>query len=183
MHGADSGMWPRIPPARPRPLRCDARTPLVVHVSITRSSGGARAQSARPATGIVATGKVVMAEMTWQAGELLIALEIISRGNGFRQIAFTASRGGFRASRAAYVDDDDLELFTGAVERLWKSLNGQAELLGDYGTEFTLRLTMLSAGHVKVDVEVNETFAELRLESETDQTFLPALHDGLLALV
>lgn len=123
-----------------------------------------------------------MAEMAWRAEELLIAVEVTARGNGYRQILFTASRGGFSATRAAFLDDDALELFADEVERMWKTLSGQAELLGDYGTEFTLRLTMLPTGHVKVDVEVNDTLAEMRLEADTDQTFLPALHDGLLAL-
>jgi hypothetical protein len=120
--------------------------------------------------------------MTWRAGELLIAIEATSPGKGFQQIIFTASRGGFSATRVAFLGDDALELFTAGIEQMWKTLAGEAELLGDYGTEFTLRLTMLSAGHVKVNVEVNETFAELRLEGETDQTYLPGLHEALLTL-
>jgi hypothetical protein len=120
--------------------------------------------------------------MTWRAGELLITIEATSRGKGFQQITFTASRGGFNATRAAFLDDDALALFTAGIDQMWKTLAGEAELLGDYGTEFTLRLTMLPAGHVKVDVEVNETFAELRIEGETDQTYLPGLHEALLTL-
>jgi hypothetical protein len=100
----------------------------------------------------------------------------------YRQIIFTASHGGFTAARTAYLDDDALDLFTAGIERMWKTLTGEAELLGDYGTEFTLRLTMLTAGHVKAHVEVNDTFAELRIEAETDQTHLPSLHDALQSL-
>jgi hypothetical protein len=66
---------------------------------------------------------------------------------------------------------------------MWKNLAGSAELCGEYGAEFSLRLTALPGGHVKVQVEVNDSYARLQLESETDQTFLPALHDALLTLV
>jgi hypothetical protein len=70
----------------------------------------------------------------------------------------------------------------GQVDRMSTTLTGTAELLGDYGTEFTLRLAMLSAGHVNVRIEVNHTFAELRIEDETDQTYMPGLREALLSL-
>lgn len=123
-----------------------------------------------------------MAEVNWRSGELLIALEATGRGEGFRQVIFTASRGGFTAAREAFIDDDDLELFIAGIDRMSTTLGGQAELLGDYGTEFTLRLTMQPDGHVKVHVEVNHTFAELHIEDDTDQTYLTGLRDALLSL-
>jgi len=41
---------------------------------------------------------------------------------------------------------------------------------------------MTGGGHVDIHVEINQPRANLRIEAQTDQTFLPALHDGLLAI-
>ena len=49
------------------------------------------------------------------------------------------------------------------------ALAGEAELLGDYGTEFSLRLTTQLGGHVKVNVEVNQTFAEQHIDDQIDR--------------
>lgn len=122
-----------------------------------------------------------MTEASWRSGELLISLEATGRGEGYRRVIFSATGGGFTAARVACIDDD-LELFIAGIEHMSTTQTGHAELLGDCGTEFTLKLTILPDGRVKVYVEVNHTFAELHIEDETDQTYPPNLRDALLSL-
>jgi hypothetical protein len=65
---------------------------------------------------------------------------------------------------------------------MWQHLTGTAELYGEHGIEFSFKLAMTDGGHVDIDVDLNQPWANLQIEAQTDQTFLPALHDGLLAV-
>lgn len=65
---------------------------------------------------------------------------------------------------------------------MWQDLAGTAELNGDYRVDFSVKLAMRRGGHVDIEIEINQPWASLRIEAETDQTYLPALRDGLLAI-
>jgi hypothetical protein len=67
---------------------------------------------------------------------------------------------------------------------MWQDLTGDAELVGEHGVDFSIQLTMGPGGHVDVRITINEVWGEghLQLEARTDQTFLPALRDGLLSI-
>lgn len=65
---------------------------------------------------------------------------------------------------------------------MWQHLTGTAELAGEHGVDFSIRLAMGSGGHVDIDIEINQPWATLRIEAQTDQTYLPNLREGLLAL-
>lgn len=45
--------------------------------------------------------------------------------------------GIFTAAREVFIDDDDLELFIAGIDHISTTLAGQAELVGDYGTDQT----------------------------------------------
>jgi len=126
--------------------------------------------------------EVAVAAMALRTAGLEITLEVVSAGPGYQKVTFAASCAGFRGSCTSWLDAGDLERFAGQVHRLWQDLVGSAELIGEHGTDFSLRLTAGGGGHLGVRVEVNDTFARLQLESQTDQTFLPMLHDSLLSL-
>jgi hypothetical protein len=65
---------------------------------------------------------------------------------------------------------------------MWQHLTGTAELNGEHGIEFSLKLTMTSGGHVDIHIQISQPWADLHIDAQTDQSFLPALHDGLLAI-
>jgi hypothetical protein len=124
----------------------------------------------------------LVAEMTWQAGDLSVAIQTSPSRNGYQQVVITATRDGFSATRDSWIDAGDIDRFADQVHHTWQHLSGTAELYGEHGTEFSLKLTMTGGGHVDIHIEINQPWASLRIEAQTDQTFLPALHDGLLAI-
>jgi hypothetical protein len=65
---------------------------------------------------------------------------------------------------------------------MWQDLAGTAELVGEHGVDFSIRLAMSSGGHVDIDITINEVWGNLQLHARTDQTFLPALHEGLQSI-
>jgi hypothetical protein len=129
-----------------------------------------------------ATGAELMAEMTWQSCDLSIRLETKPSRHGYQQVVVSVTRGGFSAARESLLDAGDIARFAGQVHRMWQDLAGTAELLGEHGIEFSLKLTATGGGHVDIHVDISQPWANLRIEAQTDQTFLPALHDGLLAI-
>lgn len=123
-----------------------------------------------------------MAEMTWHAGDLSISLQTKPSRDGYQQVVINANRGGFSATRESWLDAGDIDRFADQVHHMWQDLTGTAELYGEHGVEFSLKLTTGSGGHVNICVDVNQPWANLRIEAQTDQTFLPALRDGLPAI-
>ncbi|WP_319458726.1 hypothetical protein [Micromonospora sp. RTP1Z1] len=123
-----------------------------------------------------------MAEMTWHAGGLSIVLQTKPSHDSYQEVVFAATCGGFTGTRPSWLDAGDIDRFAGQVHRMWQELAGEAELYGEHGVEFSLRLTMTTGGHVDVQVDINEAWANLHIEAQTDQTFLPALHHGLLSI-
>jgi hypothetical protein len=123
-----------------------------------------------------------MAEMTWQAGDLSITLQTKPSHDGYQEVVLAATRDGFSATRSSWLDVGDIDRFAAQVHHMWEELDGGAELLGEHGIEFSLRLTMTTGGHVDIRVDINEPWAQLHIEAQTDQTFLPALHAGLLSV-
>lgn len=128
------------------------------------------------------TADDLVSEMTWQAGDVSLTIQVASSHDGYQQVVISAAREGFSASRRSWLDAGDLKRFADEVHRMWTHLAGTAELCGEHGVEFSVKLTMSSGGHVDVNIEINQPWANLRIEAETDQTYLPALHDGLLAI-
>jgi hypothetical protein len=124
----------------------------------------------------------LVAEMTWQAGDLSVAIQTSPSRNGYRQVVITATRDGFSATRDSWIDAGDIDRFADQIHHMWQHLTGTAELYGEHGIEFSLKLTMTGGGHVDIHIEINQPWASLRIETQTDQTFLPALHDALLAI-
>jgi hypothetical protein len=124
----------------------------------------------------------LVAEMTWQAGSLSIAIQTTPSCDGYQQVTITATREGFSATRDSWLDDGDLDRFADQVHHIWQNLTGTAELYGEHGIEFALKLTMTGSGHIDIHIEINQPWASLRIEAQTDQTFLPALHDALLTI-
>lgn len=123
-----------------------------------------------------------MAEMTWRTEDLTLTLSTTPCQRGYQQVVVAASRGGFSAVRNSWLDDGDIQRFADQVHIMWQNLAGTAELVGEHGVEFSFRLTMDAGGHVDIDVTINEAWGNLQLEARTDQTFLPALRDGLLSI-
>jgi hypothetical protein len=123
-----------------------------------------------------------MAEMTWRTENLMLALRITESHLDYQQIIMSASRDGFSATRNSWLDSGDIEQFAEQVHHMWQDLAGAAELVGEHGVDFSVRLTMASGGHVDIDITINEVWGNLQLHARTDQTFLPALHDGLQSL-
>ncbi|MBB1152424.1 WapI family immunity protein [Amycolatopsis dendrobii] len=121
-------------------------------------------------------------EMTWRAGEVSLAIQAAPSRDGFQQVVISATREGFSAVRDSWLDAGDLERFADEVDRMWQDLAGTAELNGDYRVDFSVKLAMSSGGHVDIEIEINQPWASLRIEAETDQTYLPALRDGLLEI-
>jgi hypothetical protein len=122
-----------------------------------------------------------MAEMTWRTEDLTLTLSTTPQ-RGYQQVVVAATRGGFSAVRNSWLDDGDIQRFADQVHTIWQNLAGTAELVGEHGVEFSIRLTTGTGGHVDVDVTINEAWGNLQLEARTDQTFLPPLRDGLLSL-
>ncbi|MGW4394944.1 WapI family immunity protein [Amycolatopsis nivea] len=120
--------------------------------------------------------------MTWHAGEVSLALQVTRGYDGYQQVVIKAARECFSATRDSWLEEGDIERFAAEVHHMWQHLAGTAELNGERGTEFSVKLAMSSGGHVDIDIEINQPWATLRIEAETDQTYLPALRDGLLAL-
>ncbi len=120
-----------------------------------------------------------MAEMTWQAGDLSITLQTQPSHDGYQEVALAATSRGFSATRSSWLDAGDIDRFATHVHRMWQELDGDAELYGEHGIEFSLRLTMTTGGHVDIRVDINEPWAQQHIEAQTDQTFLPTLHAGL----
>lgn len=123
-----------------------------------------------------------MAEMTWTTDDLSITLRSTPSHDGYQEIIIAATRGGFSGIRDSWLDAGDIERFADRVHRMWRDLTGGAELYGDHGSEFSLTLTMATGGHVDIEVEIDQPWASLRIEARTDQTYLPALYDGLLEI-
>lgn len=123
-----------------------------------------------------------MSEMTWHAGEVSLAIQAAPSRDGYQRVVIKAAREGFSATRDSWLDAGDLERFAADVHHMWQHLAGTAELTGEHGVDFSVKLAMSSGGHVDIDIEINQPWATLRIEAETDQTYLPNLRDGLLAL-
>lgn len=123
-----------------------------------------------------------MSEMTWHAGEVSLAIQAAPSRDGYQRVAIKAAREGFSATRDSWLDAGDLKRFAAEVHHMWQHLTGSAELTGEHGVDFSVKLAMSSGGHVDIDIEINQPWATLRIEAETDQTYLPSLREGLLAL-
>src|SRR5690349_19845265 len=112
-----------------------------------------------------------MAELTWHTEDL--TLTITKSQPTHQQIIVSASRDGFSATRTSWLDAGDIDQFAEQVHQMWEDLTGSAELVGEHGVDFTIRLTTADGGHVDIDITINEVWGNLQLEARTDQTFLP----------
>jgi hypothetical protein len=78
-----------------------------------------------------------MAEMTWQAGDLSLALQTKPSHDSYQEVIFATTRGGFSATRSSRLDSGDIGRFANQVHRMWQELAGDAELYGEDGVEFS----------------------------------------------
>jgi hypothetical protein len=120
--------------------------------------------------------------MTWRTQDLSIQLRTTSSQQGYQKATFTVTHGAFSAARDSWLDAGDIERFAVQLDEMWRKLSGEAELYGEHGSDFSFRLTMKSGGHIGVLIEIAQPTARLVVETQTDQTFLPALRDNILSV-
>jgi hypothetical protein len=121
-------------------------------------------------------------EMVWETEDLSVELRTTSRDGDYQEVTFAVRHGDFTAALLSTIDAGDAARFAAEVHQMWRDLSGEAELFGEHGLDFRLRLTMSTGGHVDVLVDVQQPTARLVVETQTDQTYLPALRDGMLSV-
>ena len=80
-----------------------------------------------------------MSATRWSAQEALsITLQTKPSHDGYQKVVLAATRDGFSVTRSSWLDASDIDRFAAQVH-MWQELDGGAELLGEHGTEFSLR--------------------------------------------